>query len=201
MLLKELARYRSSTKTIYEIITTLVKQGKIDFAKGSVSIVIAPRGKPYVYRIWHEDSGYDSFLSFVKKHPSNKHLVKLLSRVKKVNINFPRSRIKYVNVVKLEKLEPLDSAKAAGINRFFDSLEKVGYYVDDLKGSGWLPDSFLQIVEELINSHPLPSGVLHDLHEGNVMMRGKDLVITDPFLGDTRGDTIVFDSELEEFGE
>ncbi len=140
---------------------------------------------------------YDAYLSYVKqivKHQGNP----FFPRVKKVDIYYDREDHESVYVVEMERLKPLDtygrSNKLPIASRLLfnalmdiDSESDLNTLHENMKlfttvfargVKKQLVQTFRQmteILQDLTDSHGL------DMHDGNVMLRGKtQLVITDP---------------------
>lgn len=190
MLLKELAGYKSlaSDRSIKEVIEELVAKGKIKVNTGLMAATIEPKDKPYVYRVWTRDRGYDIFLEYLEENPNNPHLVKVLSKVREIDVNFKDSNIKKINVVKLEKLSPLNNKEYDLLEKFFDQMHYTRSY------SGDRPTILTKKFEQTVNSlasERLGNDANHDLFANNIMKRGETLVIFDPFVDANPHNTFV----------
>lgn len=194
-------------KELNDIIKAL--SNKFGFAKkaGMNAVALIPKNKSYVYRFWIDDPGYEDWLNYALKHQSNKHVVKILSKIRTVKTNvadLPTN--KTIKFVKLEKLSPLEDSTA-----YFAAANFIGeviwlYEDDEIKTMGF--DGFLEVVldeadaadsgeeslgikaqiQKEINEHKdffklcfdlICLGFM-DIHEANVMLRGNIPVVTDP---------------------
>lgn len=58
--LNELTGYRQFEElTLQQYLQNLVDKHKIKIASGNFSVVLIPDDKPYVYKIWSDDHGFD----------------------------------------------------------------------------------------------------------------------------------------------
>lgn len=245
MRLDELTGYHKYEQhTFSEFVSTILKDQGYKLAKGAFAFVLIPPGKDYVYKCWVSDKGYEHFMKIVQENQGNPFLPKLLSKIHKVPIFFKRPETidGHVNVVKMEKLEPLrngggdfvrmadafmrwedltkervlaavkkkisDPNKAKGgaqkaLHRF--AKRKIGrntynnetkYYNAEaraitLANRLWerfdIP-KFLDAIVPIRNIRDSTRELVIDLHDANVMMRGNQYVITDPFVVDGWGE-------------
>lgn len=133
--------------------------------QGGQAEVYHKPGKEYVLKIFSSrDYAYQDFLKLVMAHP-NKHFPKIIGKLVKVSPS--------VYAVRLEPLSSLTD---------WEGYDAVRDYM-----AGRLDDEQEQWLEErpeLLDALRLITSELgehsRDLHAGNVMMRGNDLVIIDP---------------------
>lgn len=195
MLLNELMGYRSSGKTIKAILQELIANGKIEVNSGLMAVTIAPKDKPYVYRIWTQDRGYELFLEYLEENPDNPHLVKVLSPVRELTINYLGTKKVDVKVVKLEKLTPLSPEERRFMEEYLQTMRRVWSF------SGKKPTYITKKFEQTVNAimgEDVGNAAFEDLHEGNVMKRGKTMVIIDPFADANHGHTFVTHSGVRD---
>ena len=161
--------------------------------------------KSYVLKLFVSNSAYVPFVHYVQTHQSNPHLPKFDRYVRKV----PGTNLSYVRMEKLKHIpnEGFDLAKThpgeilslysiAEAHKLVDELDY--YWLIDELGLRALPksqnldqfyyeegieppeSSWVQAITDLINISQ-SQHVGWDLDLKNMMLRGTDLVITDPF--------------------
>ena len=145
----------------------------MEFGEGMQAKVLIPPGRNYVYRLWHNDPGYDRWLTYCVQHKSSPFVPKILSRVRTLNLKFKRMPATEFKLVKLEKLTP--------VNR---ELEKLLDHVM-VRTSG---EVFDRMLEQAPQYKPFFEFLhtagkyldFNDINVDNVMMRGSTPVLTDP---------------------
>lgn len=156
-----------------------------------------------VYKFWAVDSAYEKFIEFVEKNSNNKHLPKLKSKVKLLHAFFkkPKDFPEKIKYVKMEQLEPIKhSTKMPGTRELYvtDIIHGIvnaielgddeGTFISELEadeGRDLSPEATRAITElfdlfKKMMKYPGMSKLNIDIHSGNIMMRGHDIVITDP---------------------
>lgn len=222
MKLLELTGYHKfEDKTLDQILGSLTREGKGEFlaATGSFGLVIVPDNRPYVYKLWLRDYGYEIFLEQVRKAGGNRFFIKPIGPVRKAPAFFRRAEKHAdltVNVVKLEKLKPLSHQdKDAEVSYFFENQLANWYHYgranhgskeaffkeleDDFKDYNSAPaiEPVYRSIKEHYTEFEAAAKIYRstvgsvggwdrtevgsDLHEENVMWRGDQLVITDPY--------------------
>lgn len=168
-----------------------------------------------VYKFWAKDSEYEKFIDFVASNQDDKHLPKLKSKVKELTTFFkhPEKFPKKIKYVKLEQLTPtryedqfpgakiytLDVLNAieAELKSGKKDVKNVIEELSEDEGSWLKPQSVALVkslfltVEKILKAFPEKKAL--DLHSGNVMKRGDEIVLIDPVAGK---DDIVFNKEL-----
>lgn len=166
--------------------------------------------KSYVLKIFTEDSAYRHFVEFVQQNQSNPHLPKFSRYVRQIpGLPFMYVRMeklksisenlllkKYMNHLlmlnlmgQMHEMETLpgdlhDTVQEWCGNHGFDLVDltdsDVQSHIFEAAG-GYPPDSWSHVLDLLaLNSlgHEID---VWDLHAGNFMLRGKTLVIADPY--------------------
>lgn len=163
---------------------------------GLYGVVFEKPNTNFVYKLFDaHDDGYLKFLKFVLKNQNNKHVPKVMGQP--IRLDFDnRGSGKGVNInayiVKLERLEETNLSNPHHAEQYklvmgiISSLEKIR--LNDPMRSGAMnylnkietqyPD-LVNILEDINDLSPSEM----DMHSGNVMMRGNDIVITDPYAG------------------
>jgi hypothetical protein len=195
MKLQELTGYKKATdyqnSTIQQYLARLQQSNKLEIRNGKFAIVLVPEDKPFVYKLWTKDPAFDYWLDLCKKNQNLYFLPKFIGRTKKIANVFVRrsSASDYINVAQMEKLTPLpDKYKDAfGDIRRYLSLNELRYPEDIADIVEYLErdfeDSFCKWVKDIkifLQKHP--TKYTKDIHPGNVMMRGDDFVLVDPYV-------------------
>lgn len=180
-----------------EFINYLESHGIAVIGEGVYGQVFAHPSWNYVVKVFDSDSGYENFLSFVTKHQQLNCLPRLKRGMVKLHQFHRRSveatGIKYLNIVKMERLEKLPKdliylTNSIGLTdlvramRRGDTWEEIvtEFHLDHLAKS--YPN-----LEEVITTLQLYNKEMgvderFDLHSNNLMYRPstKSIVITDP---------------------
>lgn len=119
---------------------------------GKYGSVFANDRYPYVIKVFMKDTAYLRWLSFAKQNQNNPLVPKIRGKVVRISNNFM--------AVRLEKLTPIKSDD--DMANMWDQLEKTPH--------GNKVDKFLNDNQKLL-----------DMHAGNIMLRGNQPVIVDPF--------------------
>lgn len=196
MILQELVGIKKYTgDTITAFLNGLIRDGKIKVRSGSFAFVVIPTDADYVYKVWTHDDGWWEYLEYIGDHPNNEHLLKVKSRIKKIKFTFkrPQDFDTDLHVVKLEKLAELETDDEAygqvrGLMLFLrkhnvhkltkDDIPQIQEWIHEKEFVKPPPASFIETVLDVLQSAVIS---VSDFHTGNVMLRGKTLVITDPY--------------------
>lgn len=194
MLLTELHGYRRYLdKDFYELMDLLRDNADID-DNGQFSTVVIPHSGDSVYKIWTNDEGYEAWYYIAKRLQGNVFVPKV-SRIHKLPIFFKRpDKVDgFLKIVKIERLTPkhidirmssalrsfLEAYMSAGgkmsaevATRFFEDGKQKVSHIDDLL------EVAVPIRQVMINNE---GDLTFDLHSSNVMYRGDQPVIIDPF--------------------
>jgi hypothetical protein len=167
---------------------------------GMFASVYGRQGKPYVLKLFQDrDHAYKRFLKLVQSQPDNPHFPKLRGLPMRVNKNY--------TAVRMEKLQPYNDRSerqqedTKDINTYIYTMRDLRREVSDLKFKGNRNDNTIRRIKELnkklepifhgraqlakalddIQKHVIdPTGANFDLHDANIMWRGKVPVLTDP---------------------
>jgi len=146
--------------------------------QGFYGIVFEKPGYPYIFKVFKEDPGYLSYVRFCKSHQDNVHIPKIKGNIIKINDD--------TYAIRTEKLRPIEGRVGNAITSMSNYMRKIYRYER-------LSDFAKQDLEELSVEYPgiyelfkyfLENGYNLDMHSENLMMRGSDIVLTDPV---TRG--------------
>ena len=135
---------------------------KYDFKKfgsGKYASVYGNQKYPFVIKVFQKDSAYMRWLKFCLSNRDNPYVPKIKGKVLKIT--------PMVYAIRLEKLSP--GYITSEFNREYSQWQKDPNYKTQ--------DAALQQVFDFFE----PNRKLLDLHGENVMMRGDQLVIIDPF--------------------
>lgn len=196
MLLSELHGYkRYADKDIGQIIRSLSSRWSRD---GSYSFVVAPKRRTgYVYKLWTDDIGYESYYRLITTKLLGNPFVPKVGKIHRLPIFFkrPESSGDFINILKIEELRLLSYTTKVG--NFIGALEqsiKLGSF--ELAKRFWTPKSISEMGEYMT-----PDQLLHmrqlidevgallsdaetfriDVRFDNVMTRGdSQMVLIDP---------------------
>jgi len=195
-ILQELIGIKKFTAdTIADFLNLKIKSGEIKVKWGDFSFVVIPTDANYVYKVWTHDDGWWEYLEYVNDHPGNEHLLKVIGRIKKIKYVFkrPKDFDTDLHIVKLEKLSELERDSEAykqveSLMLFFRKHNISKLTKNDVKDiQVWIkekgsvqppPASFIETAIDVLKSSAISYS---DFHTGNVMLRDKTLVITDPY--------------------
>lgn len=168
---KEIGIFRSKVKNIKQVDTrnsswqiTLPElfreYGFKELGSGKYGVVFENPKYPYIIKVFMKDAAYERWISFCLKNQSNPYIPKIRGKVIKINDMF--------RAIRIEKLK-------------FGNFYETDFYVDFqefLRDNSYLP---IDVNRKQIFEHFKKNKNLLDLHGENVMFRGKQLVIIDPY--------------------
>lgn len=165
----------------YEVKSYLEEKGFTCVGIGNYTAVFdhPSFGGRYVLKVF-ADPFYEDFLGWCAANP-NPHLPKVVGKVMKLG--------EVGRMVRLEKLKPMTMRRWdwTKIERFNDMLKRPDAYTDAQKhalAAGAVKKGLtglFQTFEDVIAA--APAGAVMDVHDGNFMLRGDTVVITDPYGG------------------
>lgn len=153
--------------------------------EGFFAIVFERPGGRDVYKLFTaKDHGYLKYLQYVKANQHNPHVPKIYGGLMKLNMPMNSSSFQGREwyIVRMEKLK-----NYAGQHPSLNLMKRyIDDYPPDFNSDQELiefRDEYPELTEVLdwIARNRHKDGVNLDLHGQNVMMRGRDVVITDPF--------------------
>ena len=212
MILTELTGIKnfSDDKNLIELFQKYIEESGYDLlGSGQTGVVLKHPEKNEVIKFWYMDEAYEDFIEYASTH-NNKHLVKILSKPKKITLTTKnkdnkqtKKKIKYVRLELLKPFTP--STKLFGISfAKFNMLlvfmagkqhkNTFNYTVTNVIED---PDTYdlLQLDMKNIDIEGLrdfikvyvncmnamkSDNIWADLHNENIMMRGNVPVIVDP---------------------
>jgi hypothetical protein len=99
--------------TFAEYLETLLQTNVAKIASGNFAAVIIPKNRNFIYKLWINDVGFESWVAFCKANQSNQIFGSLLPKFIKdtVVLNIPFSRnTRYKDTkMKIQRIEKLDS--------------------------------------------------------------------------------------------
>ena len=212
MILTELTGIKnfSDDKNLIELFQKYIEESGYDLlGSGQTGVVLKHPEKNEVIKFWYMDEAYEDFIEYASTH-NNKHLVKILSKPKKITITTKNKNgvqtKKKINYVRLELLKPY----ARTINLFGISFAKFNLLLTFMAGQQHKntfnytvtsvienPETYkiLELDKKKIDIEGLrdfikvyvacmnamkTDNIWADLHNENIMMRGNIPVIVDP---------------------
>jgi hypothetical protein len=189
--------------TIYDAEFKLNSAGWSNAGAGVFGKVFAKPNKNYVLKLFKQDLAYRKYLDLITSK-ENKHFPKLRGLPIKVNDNYSAIRIEKLEPFKgqrgaqageiwlqarnyqdnLKVLDKIDSDRMRGTapghvgGRYNDKSRE-----DIIKKLDKVSSKYPELADalDLIHKHVYKAtGANYDLHDGNIMFRGKTMVITDP---------------------
>lgn len=193
-------------KDLDDVIKSLEEKGHELLGRGSFGIAVKGASKPGVIKFWIEDSSYDDFVEYIQSNPS-KFFPKLLSKPKKLTTFFARpeefpDKIKYVRMEELSRLphsliaddiELMTQNMLFRVNPYapeemYDRLDSVARRKDTKLTNYMTKEEFLEfyeVMKKMINALVGKHKNGLDIHDENVMMRGRQVVVSDPIYNES----------------
>lgn len=163
-----------------------------------------------VYKFWVKDDAYEKYIDYCLKHQDNPFLPKFKSKIKNLTTFFKRpssfpDKIRYIKMEALKPVEHTSNQMVPGTDTTYRALINMLLEIIDFNGTF---DTVKQMIERMMRKHKVVAdsyillnkkigfvedlfdvlsdltkhvGKINDLHEGNIMLRGDQLVLTDPF--------------------
>lgn len=197
-ILNELTGYKSAyNKTFEQVIKTLTDLYGTKVYAGNFGMVLAPEGKDYVYKIFHEDPAFEEYFKFCTKNQQLSFVPKL--KDKRIHtMKLPTIRdishadavIKIVKLPKLYKIEnedlkpliKLDGHPDGWIKNFFMSAVD-GFNQNNQKlMDQYLTDEGKKFFDDIVKSGLFYIGEFsNDINPSNIMKTlDGTLILTDP---------------------
>jgi hypothetical protein len=159
---------------------------------GSYGTVYGTKNSNVVYKVGDADDN-EGYIAFIKTLANEKTHNKFFPKIYGVrfieNLSNPsywgRSSIDNVIVVAMEKLSPIDRKTKPAVEFFIDELEDCKNSLDkkeanEILGIKYIVPNELQSAITTLRKAAYSSSANWDLHSGNFMLRGKQIVVTDP---------------------
>lgn len=163
-------------QTFTEAKDRLEDAGYRELGSGYYGSVFQKPGAPYVLKLFSsDDRAYKEFVKMALRSKNN-HFPRFKKGLVRINNGFVAIRME-----PLEKLPTDDYVDFYMIDRFFShdrremNEEDITDFISDEYGEEFL--SALGEIKDLISHN---KGMIDDLHQDNIMLRGNTLVITDP---------------------
>lgn len=193
-----------TSREIAEYFKGLTGDQPVSFVGSGTSAIALKIGNT-IYKFWQLDSAYEAFVKYCQGNTNNPFLPKFLSDIKTMPAVFMRhtQAPDDVHYIKIETLQSNDDIMSTtfetkdgksltlhditsiiiNVKSFWTSPEKslIKYLNSHLGGKYTLDDltdPLKQLIQTLMDLRTL--GFKLDLHDGNFMMRGNQLVIIDP---------------------
>ena len=162
----------------------LISKGYEQLGSGAFANVFQRKSRPneVIKLFGTSDNAYADYLKFVMKHQNNPHFPKVFGKPMKITSTY--------YAVKLEKLEPYD--KNNNLHKAIELALKLSTYLgpndspEDIKTHepeyDKILDSKPKLKEAIFHLAQFKNKSIYDwdIHSGNVMWRGNDIVLTDP---------------------
>ena len=170
--------------------------------QGVFGTVFLNPNKPYVLKLFKVDHAYQRFLKLIRSQPDNPHFPKLRGLPMKVNDEYSAVRMEKLEKHQGHEKERHQEAKA-DLDAYLSYSSDLRQRIRDLRDAKdparqeHIHNKIREInkkLEPIIKERPelvksiddiyhkviKPTGANFDLHGGNIMWRGKTMVITDP---------------------
>lgn len=188
-------------ETLSEYTRRLRKLGIKEIDRGEYGIVFQhPTLKDVVVKLLGEaDPDYMDWIHFCQKNQNNPYVPKIHKVTKKTNVfdlgdsGMYSGSLPHLYLIFMEKLKPLSNAEFTKFGAYVAGLahtvpDRGSFVARDITDSAKLwtavsrqkKDQTLANVAKII-ARKGTAGVLLDIHPGNIMKRGTQIVITDPF--------------------
>jgi len=172
---KELDKFRKSVKGFNKVDTRksgwkitlddmFSNYGFKRLGAGKYASVYGHPKYPYVVKVFQKDAAFLRWVKFAQENRKNPYVPKIRGRVTKIN--------KMFFVLRMEKLTPYDWGSKLWTHKFMRD------YDDWTHDKGTKSDD--KNIQDILDCFAKNEKLL-DIHGENVMLRGKQLVIIDPF--------------------
>lgn len=207
MLLSELHGYKQYLgKSARKVLQSFREKYGTYAAHGVHAVVVVTRHN-YVYKLWHKDPAWESWLEYIKANP-NKHFIKVLSPIKDFPFeianpvssdadhdyairhaalrNQTSFRLKYCKLEKLKEIPDdikglIDEARFYTLNRISidQFIANLEKHIDELELNPMLLKQHRKFFEAYyeVGKHFENRFYDHDLHSDNIMMRGDGTLV------------------------
>lgn len=158
----------------------LRRAGYSPLGQGAYADVWLRYGDKYVLKLFdNRDYGYKTWLRFVMDNQKNPYVPKIRGKLVKVN--------QFYSAVRLEELRPLDrtayqesfAALPLYASSMMNGMMPHQNVMDKIKRIESQYPGFTKLVRDIVKMS-FDLGVNFDFHDGNIMLRGKTPVLTDP---------------------
>ena len=167
---------KTRLRILEEFERKLIEHGFKSHGMGAYGIVFSQADYPWVFKIFSNDPGYLSFLRYAKRKQDNPYIPKIKGHWREI--------VPGTFVVRLEKLTPIKRKDYADFIERVVFLTSHADIVQNRKEMQEVERMFPGIVHTLDDIIQLPGRHEFDLHSGNFMLRGGQLVIADPLVSD-----------------
>ena len=140
--------------------------------QGHYGAVFEKSGYPWVFKIFKEDAAYLKYVKYCKENAGNKHLPKIKGSTIKINDD--------TYAIRTEKLTRIDPEVA-------QEIRTLAIYMGnpDMVEFNGLEEKFRDLIIKYAGIYEIFLELRKrrnhlDIHADNVMMRGNDIVLTDP---------------------
>lgn len=196
MLLTELTGIKNqSDKSLNDLIIDFIAKNYKKIGIGSFGAVFENPKKPNeVIKFWTSDPAYEEYINFALKHPS-KHFLKVYKTGElTLNLNDQKIKLKYAKIEKLNRTEMFDDFSSgielSEVLYFIESIDleilKLPHILElaskEFSKNGNLPDDVSEFIINVYSLHKaLGNKHNFDIDSRNVLKRGKEFVIADPY--------------------
>lgn len=169
-----------------ELIVAFVEQGRYEkLGNGFFAYVFKNSKKNEAIKFWVDDQAFEKYLTYIENNKNNPICPKIFSKTKTISSfhkripGFPK-KIKYI---RMEVLEPLNTYESYKINQFdWDAIVKkikLGKPVSKIFNDAGIESMAITICDVLTQTNQDLEDL--DISSSNIMKRGNQLVLTDPF--------------------
>jgi hypothetical protein len=178
--------------TLQQFLNNLKKNNKISIHNGKFSIVLVPPSGSMVYKLWSQDSAYEHYVNICQSN-SKPFLPKVGKKIYSIPNGFIRRSdiTSSIKIVTIENLKPIDEKwnNRATFDRIFYPLHKClsskksyQHLIDIVANEDAKFAKFLVESIEFLKQYIPAEDINFDIHAGNIMMRGDEYVMADPFI-------------------
>jgi hypothetical protein len=165
-------KHTTTRKQMKKFTDYLAKYGFYKLGSGIYGTVYEKAGYPWVFKLFKGDPAYLYFVKYAKLHQDNVHIPKIKGHTIQVTPDTYAIRTEL-----LRKITPTEFAPLGEMVRYIYWKELSPFAQKKF-------DELIKVYPAIyeIFSDMLSAGFLLDVHEGNIMMRGNDIVLTDPIV-------------------
>jgi hypothetical protein len=186
------------TQSLEDSISYFLKKGN-KVGTGMYGICIIPPDKDYVYKVWTIDPAYDKWINYCL-HASDKHFP-FVYKIKTLPIAVPGSEQQEVTIAKIKRYKPVSKQFLSDLKWKLEDGNIITFSQSPLFRPNFREtngSAILKILKTYISVNKLTieftntiiktigilmgisSSIGIDLHEGNIMMDGRNFIISDP---------------------
>jgi hypothetical protein len=165
-------------KSLLQLLNIIEKKKDFSISRGNNAIVLIPKSKNYVYKLWTIDSGWEEWLAICRKNQHLQSIPKIYGKTKQIKNNFVIAGDDIsmtINVVKIENLSPMNSEDEQDYDDIIDSDSFMR--IKPAKIENEFLSEYVKEIQQVIKQNKISSDF--DFTTDNTLMRGEVFVAHD----------------------